>query len=142
MNIPGGIYLYDLSKDRCDERAERSISQKPSVNKYQHLRIPVGDVDSILNQSRKLEEGLFVYKYKDTNVIFVITEDEEIFHAEKFLPKMYRSKLKHYANRRYVLVNKYKNLDVSRFQNQLSVVLKVRAMENFCAVRRWMNSPS
>lgn len=133
-NIDGGIYLYDLSKDRCDERAERSISQKPSVNKYQHLRIPVGDVDSILNQSRKLEEGLFVYKYKDTNVIFVITEDEEIFHAEKFLPKMYRSKLKHYANRRYVLVNKYKNLDVSRFQNQLSVVLKVRAMENFCAV--------
>ena len=133
-NVPGGIYLYDLSKDRCDERPERSIAQNPSVNKYQHLQIPAGNVDSILNQSKVLEEGLYVYKHKDVNVILVVTEDEEIFHAEKFLPKMYSSKLKRYTNRRYVLVNKYKNLDVSRFQNQLSVVLKVRAMENFCAV--------
>ena len=60
--------------------------------------------------------------------------DEDIFHAECILLKMYSGKLAGYKNKKYVIVSKFKNLDFRLYETRLSSVLKVRAMENFCAV--------
>lgn len=37
-------------------------------------------------------------------------------------------------DKRYVIVNRYGEVDKSFYQTKLSVLLKVRAMENYCAV--------
>jgi hypothetical protein len=38
------------------------------------------------------------------------------------------------GNKRYIIVNKHKHIEDEFYKNKLSVVLKVRSMENFCAV--------
>ncbi|MBD5451844.1 MAG: hypothetical protein HDR25_04285 [Lachnospiraceae bacterium] len=60
-NIPGGIYLFDLTEDDNDEEVERGFYQKETVNKKGDFRIPVGNIDSILEKSKKLDDKLFVY---------------------------------------------------------------------------------
>ena len=50
------------------------------------------------------------------------------------MPLLYSEVLKPIPNKRYILVSHYEHLDEDKFRNQLSTVLKVRAMENFCAV--------
>lgn len=134
INMPGGIYIYDLADDDGGEEPESSINQFKTGNKYQDFFIPVGNIDKILKKATEVEKNLYVYKHEDFNIIIVVTEYDEIFMAETFLPLMYSEKLKKYRNRRYVLVSKYEQLDSDLYKNQLSVVLKVRAMENFCAV--------
>ena len=38
------------------------------------------------------------------------------------------------SNKRYIIVNQFDKLDKELYENKLSVVLKVRAMKNYCAV--------
>lgn len=133
-NMPGGIYLFDLMEDDNGEEIERGIFQKETINKKGDYRIPVGNIDSILEKSKKLDDKLFVYHYQNKNIVFCVVQNEDIFRAEKFLPQIYSSKLEFYNNRRYVLVSKFRDLTRELYENQLSVVLKVRAMENYCAV--------
>lgn len=59
-NIPGGLYLYDLAKDDNGEGLDQHYDQKPTENKNWDFKIPVGNVDSILNNSIKIRG--FVHK--------------------------------------------------------------------------------
>lgn len=133
-NMPGGIYIYDLADDDASEEPEPSINQVKTENKYKDIFIPEGNVDSYIQNSLKLDENLYIYKYKNYNIVFILTYNDEILLAENFLPLMYSDKLKEYDNLRYILVCKYNDLDIGFYKNKLSVVLKVKAMENFCAV--------
>ena len=40
----------------------------------------------------------------------------------------------HFINKIYIIVNKHKYIEDEIFRNKLLVVLKVRSMENYCAV--------
>lgn len=133
-NVPGGIYLYDLSKDDNGEVEDSSICQFATENKYQDFSVPVGNVESLITKATEIEENLYVLKHKEYNIVIVVANNEDIFSAEQFLPKMYSKKLSGYNNRRYILVSKYPELTRQEYRNLLSIVLKVRAMENFCAV--------
>lgn len=133
-NVPGGIYVYDLADDNASEKPEHSLFQLQTENKYQDYFLPVGNIESELQKATEIEPGLFILKEKDKYIVFIVTNDNEIFSAEEFLPRMYSDRLKKYENKRYILVNKYEKLEKRLYENQLSVVLKVRAMENFCAV--------
>jgi hypothetical protein len=73
-------------------------------------------------------------KKDDLNIIFCLLKEDEIFQAEKVLGLLYSQKIKGIENKRYILLNKYKNLDEELYRNKLSAILKVRAMENFCGV--------
>lgn len=134
LNIPGGIYIYDLALDDCNEQEDSSFYQAKKSDKNQDLFVHVGDVDSLLNNAVKIDTNLYVHKHNDVNVVFCITENDNILKPEKFLPLLYSKKLKSYDNRRYVLVCKYRHLNGEFYKNKLSLILKVRAMENFCAV--------
>ncbi len=42
--------------------------------------------------------------------------------------------LKKIANKRYLIINRWDTMDMGFYETKLSVILKVRAMENYCAV--------
>lgn len=134
LNSPGGIYIYDTSTDDGQASPDTSLNQPKTLNKRQHLEIPVGGVDKILSKSKKVAEGIYVCKVKDQNVVFCLVEGNDILKPEKILPRLYARELKHIGNKRYILVNKHQYIADEFFCSKLSVVLKVRAMENYCAV--------
>jgi hypothetical protein len=68
------------------------------------------------------------------NVIFCLLKENDILKPEKVLPLLYHPVLKSIPRKKYILVSRYKHLDDSFYNNQLSTILKVRAMENYCAV--------
>jgi hypothetical protein len=98
------------------------------------LDIPVRNVQSLLSESEKILATLYVKYIIGVNVVFAVVDDEEILKPEKFLPLLYAPDIKKYNNRRYVLVNRWEHLDQKFYKAKLSVVLKVRAMENYCAL--------
>lgn len=134
VNIPGEIYLYDTDADDNGTQADKSLNQKETVNKKQNFLIPIGNVESLLQTAKKVDDGLYVLEREKENVVFCVTKGDEIFCTEIFLPKLYSEKLHIYKNRRYILVCQYPSITKDLFANRLSLILKVRAMENYCAV--------
>ena len=57
-----------------------------------------------------------------------------IIQPERVLPLLYAEQLKGIPNKRYIIINRWGNVDPTFYAATLSVVLKVRAMENYCAV--------
>ncbi len=134
LNSPGGIYVYDTSLDDGHAAQDNSHNQSKTPNKNYQLEIPVGGVDEILSQSKRVDDGIYAYKVKDRNVVFCLVEGNDILKPEKVLSLLYAKELKKISNKRYIIVNKHKHIEDEFFRNKLSVVLKVRSMENFCAV--------
>lgn len=93
VNVPGGIYLYNLKNDDDSEELDRSFGQLSTENKKQDLFIPEGNVDSLLMKSEKVDENLYVYEHSSGNIIFCVTSGDVIFKAEEFLPLIYSEKL-------------------------------------------------
>ena len=81
-----------------------------------------------------MAEGIFVYEIRDINVVFCLIEGIDILKPEKVLTLLYAKELMKIGNKRYIIVNKHKHIEDEFYKNKLSVVLKVRSMENFCAV--------
>ena len=65
---------------------------------------------------------------------FFVIDGEDVLKPEKVQQLLYSSQLKGYDNRKYIIINRHGTIDAKYFREKLSVVLKVRAMENFCAV--------
>ena len=134
LNSPGGIYVYDTSLDDGCASQDTSFNQLKTPNKNYHIQIPVGGVDEILSKAKKVAEGICVYRTQDINVVFCSIEGNDILKPEKVLPMLYAEELRKIKNKRYIIVNKHKYIEDKFYKNKLSVVLKVRSMENFCAV--------
>ncbi len=133
-NIPGGVYLFDLSEDDGGMGCDARIHQIKTENKRQDFFVPVGNVDALLNKAIPVEKGLYVYPHEDKQIVLCLADDENIFHVESFLPHLYSPNLSKYNNKRYILVCRYTDLTSEIYLSRLSAILKVRAMENFCAV--------
>lgn len=134
LNSPGGIYVYDTSLDDGCAAQDNSHNQSKTPNKNYQLEIPVGGADEILSQSKRVADGIYVYKVNDNNVVFCLVEGNDILKPEKVLSLLYAKELKKISNKKYMIVNKHNHIEDEIFGNKLSVVLKVRSMENFCAV--------
>jgi len=134
LNIPGEIYIYDTSTDDQLPEPDTSISQIPTLNKRVDYSIPVGDISSVLAKAQAISNNLYVLKKNETNIIFACIDGEDIMKPECVLPLLYDDHLKKYENKKYILVNRHRHLDDEFFRNELSLILKVRAMENFCVV--------
>lgn len=134
LNIPGGIYVYHTDEKDMHGEADRRLNQEHTKNKNIDFMFNSNKLTDILKSSVKIENNLYLYKYKDYDLVFIVVKNEDIFQAEKFLPLMYSEKLKKYSNKRYIIVSQFDKLDKELYENKLSVVLKVRAMENYCAV--------
>lgn len=130
----GKVYIYDLSQCSLESKAERSINQPQTVSKRIDYEIPVGNTDEILKESKKIKENLYVHKVGKFNVIFCIVNGNDILKPEKVLPLIYDPSLKELDHRKYIIINRHDIIDEKFFTNYLSIVLKVRSMENFCAL--------
>ena len=53
---------------------------------------------------------------------------------EIVLKLLYSDKLESVDEKHYIIVNRWETLDRNFYEEKLSTVLKVRAMENYCAV--------
>jgi len=133
-NVPGSIYIYELSTDDGTAEDDSSLYQQEKENKNSDFDIPVGNIQALLDDAKLLTDGLYIKTVNGKNVVFVVADGENILTPEDFLPLLYYPELKDYSNRRYVLVNRWKSLDRQFYDTKLSVVLKARAMENYCAV--------
>lgn len=133
-NCPGSIYIYDTALDDGGSSRDSSINQKKSINKNHHLKFPIGESWEVLKKARKLNESLYVQEKGNLNIIYVLVEGDNILKPEKVLPHLYSKKLKELNNKRYIIINRYENINEEFFENKLSILLKVRSMENFCGV--------
>lgn len=133
-NVSGGIYLYDTGADDDKAGFDTSIDQKKTANKQSSLDVSATDPSSLLNQSKKIAESIYLLDHGNENIIICYVSGNDILKAEKVLPLLYSKAIKDIPNRKYIIYNKHGFLDESFYRSKLSVILKVRAMENFCVV--------
>ena len=133
-NHSGGIYVYDTEEDDGEMEPDSSIDQAESVNKKKDLFLPVKNIESFIKQGTCLCNGIWVLRHQQKNVIFCLVEEKDIIKPEKYLKLLYAEELKKIPDKCYVIVNRWKSVDREFYRSQLSVLLKVRAMENYCAV--------
>ena len=133
-NYPGSIYIYDTALDDGGSSRDSSINQKKSINRNYHIKFPLGKSSEVLKKAKKLTESLYMQEKGSLNIIYALVEGDDIFKAEKILSLLYSKELKELNNKRYIIINRYETIDKEFFENKLSIVLKVRSMENFCGV--------
>lgn len=134
LNSPGGIYVYDTLMDDGQAEEDTSLNQLKTSNKNYHIEIPVGDVESLLSKSKKIAEKIYIYNKKDLNIVFCLVEGKDIVKPEKVLPLLYAEELKEIKNKRYIIINRHEFIEDKFYKEKLSVIFKVRSMENFCAL--------
>lgn len=133
-NDPGGIYKFEVTKESGKATKDTSLLQTETINKNVHLNIPVGTVNELIEQSKQIKKNIYMYKVGDKNVFFLLVDAFDIIKPEKVLLLLYDKELKKYNNRHYIIINKHQHIEQELFESKLSVLLKTRAMENFCAI--------
>lgn len=133
-NDPGGIYKYVVTKKMGNATTDISLLQTETINKNVHMYIPTGKIDELIKQAKRIKKNIYRHNIDDKNIFFLIVEALDIMKPEKVLSLLYDEELKKYSNRRYIIVNKHHNIETEFFETKLSVLLKTRAMENFCAI--------
>lgn len=133
-NVPGTIYVYDVSEDVGAGDADPAWNQRETISKHQTMNFPVGGSEALLRASKRIKKGLYIKPCGDENLVIVVADGDDIMRPEKHLPLLYDAALKAYGNKRYLLLCRYGNLDEAFYREKLSVLLKVRAVENYCAV--------
>lgn len=133
QNVPGGLYVYTVSKSAGNAEPDTSNPYE-TKNKKEHMFFKAGSSDEVLNKCERITSFIYRKAHKSLNVFYFLVENDDILKPEIVQKLLYSKELKRYSNRRYIIINKYGNLDRQFFNEKLSVILKVRAMENFCAV--------
>ena len=133
-NFLGGIYVYDTAADDRKCETDSSFNQDEKTNKNSDIYIPINDIDEFINKGKYIAEGIRVLKSKEQNIVMCLVNDDDIMKPEKVLKLLYAKELKDIKNKRYIIINQWNTVDEDFYKTQLSVVLKVRSMENFCAV--------
>lgn len=132
-NLSGGLYVYEIGNDKGLPEVDTS-NQTETINKNWHFSYPVGGTEKFLKETERISDDIFRKKIENYNVFFILIEGMEIVKPEKIQKLLYSKCLKKYNNRKYIIVNKHELIDEKYFNEKLSMILKVRAMENFCAV--------
>lgn len=132
-NVPGGLYVYEITKDTGAAEPDNS-NQFETVNKNVRFAWPVGGSADILKSAEKLTDHIYRQRVGKDNVFLLLVDGMDIMKPEKVQPLLYAKEIKTYTNRKYIIINRHDHIDPVFFREKLSVILKVRAMENFCAV--------
>ena len=132
QNVSGGLYVYEVAKDTgkaCDDS-----KQLETTNKNWQLKIPAGNSQDLIDRADKITDAIYGLKVGSNHVIFCMVDGMDIMKPEKVLPLLYSPELRKYSNKKYIIINRHERVDPVFFKQKLSIVLKVRSMENFCAV--------
>ena len=133
------VFIYDTETDDLEYEKDINFNQKETSNNKGLVDIDAFKINTLLSSSEKIDKNLFVkilkdYSGEEYNIILVETDKDEIIKPEIVLKRLFNPKLKSIKNKKYIIINKWDNIDESYYSNILSDVLKSRATENFCAV--------
>lgn len=132
-DTPGGIYIYEITQERGKPEPDRS-NLIETVNKNWHYAVPVGNINQILRHSEKIDDSIYHQCVGDNNVFFFLVRGMDILRPEIIQKLLYSPKLKAFNRKKYIIINQHDSISDNDYANFLSLILKVRAMENFCAV--------
>lgn len=132
-NEPGGLYVYTIGKEPGEAEPDDS-NQFETVNKKWQLSWPVMGSQNVLAEAEKITDSIYRKQVGSYHVFFLLVDGLDILKSEFVQPLLYAKEIKRYPNRKYVIVNRHGHVEEQFFKEKLSVVLKVRAMENYCAV--------
>lgn len=132
-NVPGGLYVYEITRDAGASEPDNS-NQLETVNKNVQFAWPISVSADIFKSAEKLTDHIYRQSVGKDNVFLFLVDDMDIMKPEKVQPLLYAKELKKNANRKYIIINRHNHIDPVFFREKLSVILKIRAMENFCAV--------
>lgn len=130
-NLVGTVYVYDTdSKEYLSAKG----NAKPKANQKQDMDIPVGKVQRLLDKAEKLDKNLYAYSFKGNTIVFCIAKDAAVLMPGEVCRLLYHDKLKKYRNKKYIVVSQWSDLSLSDYNEKIEQVLRVRSMENYCAV--------
>lgn len=133
-NVSGGIYVYDTAEYDGTVESDPSINQAESANQHSGFDLPVDGIHDLIDGAKPIADGLRILTVGKENLILCLIDGEDIIKPEAVLKLLYAEELKQIANKRYLIINRWNTIDMDFYTTKLSVVLKVRAMENYCAV--------
>ena len=119
----GNIAIYDTESPDIATDLCYNLNQKESDNAKGTYLI---DPDKFRNINI---DG--VYPYTENNIKHIIVKNDDIMLPEKILQVMYEKRDKQV---KYIIVNVRDSLNMDYYNKVLEDVLRVRAMENYCAV--------
>lgn len=81
-----------------------------------------------------MQGKLFRKWFIDNNLVIIDVKNELVEDPITVSKLMYHNELKKYENKKYLILNRWDNLDEDYYKTKLSTILKARAAENFCVV--------
>lgn len=133
-NMPRSIFVYETASGDGKPEPDPSCAQTPTVNKIADFYVDCKNIDLLTASCKKVEENLYVLKKGNANIVLAVIDEADIMKPEVVLQLLYSERIKGLNNKKYILINKWNYVDKDFYESQLSLILKVRAMENFCAV--------
>lgn len=107
---------------------------KATINKYIAINVSKEDTLKLLTNENKIDEGLYVSKFKDKTLVIIDVPEQRIEDPILIERLFYHEKLRKFTKKNYIILNRWKHLDKEYYSRRLSTILKVRAAENFCIV--------
>lgn len=130
----GNIFIYDTDEADTGYKKDINLKQKETKNNRVMYKLDIKNLGKLIESMKKIEEKIYVEKFEKFNIVFCFVDKNNIEKPEEVLKLLYNPKLKDIENKRYIIINKWDDLNKDYFENILSDILKVRAMENYCAV--------
>lgn len=128
--VPGGVYLFDCQS--TEDSFPKYAASKQVVNAKQDLILKAGSSQSLLAQATQLKAGLYLYEKASKPVAIIQADDISLLQAEQYLPLVYAQELQQYKSLRYIILCRQEKNAISLAE--LKELLKLRALENHCAV--------
>jgi len=132
-NCEGKVYVYDT-----EEYSTYGISGQPekeSINKKVGYYFNIHEFERDFNNRHIINDWLTTMHYNGDNIIFIHIKGEEILRPDIVAKALYDNAIDKIKNKRYVIVNRWNSdIDKDYYTSILDPVLRVRAMENYCAV--------
>lgn len=133
-NFPDGIYVYDTAADSGILERDPSARQPENPSKDRDLSVAAGGVMDFFMQGREVKENLRVLLVDGVNLVMCLVEGDGIMKPESVLKLLYARELAALHKKKYLIINRWDRVDMDFYEKQLSLILKVHAMQNFCAV--------
>lgn len=135
-NEPDQVYVCDVAIPAMGDRGEPDeyLYQQETINKNPTIDFNPDLFSQLLKHMTCWEPDLYSLSYENLNLIFCVIYGMDIMMPELLQNMMYSQSISHLQNKRYIVLNRWTDLNPDFYNNFLSNVLKVRAAENFCAV--------
>ncbi len=133
-NFPDGIYVYDTADSDGTPERDPSARQQENPSRDEDLFVAADGILEFYMQGRLVKENLRVLPVDGRNLVMCLIEGDAIMKPESVLKLLYARELADLPKKKYLIINRWDTVDMDFYEKQLSLILKVHAMQNFCAV--------